>query len=446
MFYSPLSVTARLPLLLAVIVAATAANSNSGALLGSTVLVAKQDPRCSDTGTGTTSQPFCSIAAAALKVHPGQTVLVATGTYSERVTLATSGTRSAPIIFRPKPGANVSLTGKNGFSLSNVSWITISGFTITGTGGYGISVVNSSHVALLRNRVSQAGRQAAGKYASAIYLKNVSDSLVWNNVVFANTYAGILLTYGATRNVVKQNLAYDNRSSDPRRAPGIRLWNAPNNTVTGNISYGNEGSGIELYTGSEGALVSNNSVYGNGNHGIDVFKSTGTGILANTVHDNTTAGINIQGSSRRSTIENNIAVDNGVDSPRTRGNIRVDASSTDGTRMNFDLVFLTGTTSGNYVVVWGNLKAVHLEDLTGTTGQETHGVDADPAWVDPRGGNYHLRARSPAIDAADASVPGQPARDAEGRQRVDATAVPNTGAGRVRYTDRGAFEFTRRTR
>jgi len=436
-------VTTRL-LLLAAVVAGIASGSSSGARLGSTVFVAQQNPRCSDAGKGSASQPFCSISGAALKVTPGSTVVIASGTYTGPVILQTSGTRHAPIVFRPKPGATVLLTGKSGFSLSGVSWITISGFTITRTVGYGISVVNGSHVALLRNRVSQAGQRVPGRYASGIYLRNVSDSLILKNVAFANTYAGILLTYGATRNVVGENLVYGNRTSDPRRGPGIRLWNAPSNTVTGNISYGNEGSGIEIHAGSDSALVTNNVVYGNGNHGIDAFRSTSARLLANTVHENITAGINIQGGSHDSVIENNIAVDNGVDSPRTKGNIRVDASSSNGTLMNFDLVYLTPssqTTTTNYVVVWGRLKAVQLADFQAATGQETRGIQADPAWVDAEAGNYHLRAGSVAIDSANSSVPGQPARDVERRDRFDAPRVANSGAGRKRYVDRGAFEF-----
>ena len=375
----------------------------------------------------------------------GCTVVIASGTYTGPVILQTSGTRHAPIVFRPKPGATVLLTGKSGFSLSGVSWITISGLTITRTVGYGISVVNGSHVALLRNRVSQAGQRVPGRYASGIYLRDVSDSLISKNVAFANAYAGILLTYGATRNVVEGNLVYGNLTGEPRRGgPGIRLWNAPSNTVTGNISYGNEGSGIEVHAGSDSALVTNNVVYGNGNHGIDAFRSTGARLLANTVHANTTAGINVQGRSHDSVIENNIAVDNGVDSPRTKGNIRVDTSSGDGTLMNFDLVYLTPssqTTSTNYVVVWGRLKAVQLADFQAATGQETRGIEAEPAWVDAEAGNYHLRARSDAIDSANSGVPGQPARDVERRDRFDAPRVANSGAGRKRYVDRGAFEF-----
>ena len=110
---------------------------DSSARIGSTVHVAQLDARCSDEASGKADRPFCSIGAAALKVTPGQTVLVAAGDYRERVIIHRSGTRRAPIAFVALPGANVSLSeGKNGFYLSDASWVSISGFTITGTTSY----------------------------------------------------------------------------------------------------------------------------------------------------------------------------------------------------------------------------------------------------------------------------------------------------------------------
>ena len=421
---------------------------DSSARIGSTVHVAQLDARCSDEASGKADRPFCSIGAAALKVTPGQTVLVAAGDYRERVIIHRSGTRRAPIAFVALPGANVSLSeGKNGFYLSDASWVSISGFTITGTTSYGISVFNASHITLFGNRVSRAGKQSPTASAAGIYLKGIRDSLVWRNVSFGNSYSGILLTYGATRNVVKDNVTYDNISGYVRKAPGIRLYASPDNTVTGNVSYGNEDSGIEMYAGSEGALVSNNVSYSNGDHGIDVFGSPGARVVGNTVHRNTASGINVEGGSSRSVIENNIAVDNGIDSPRSKGNIRVDLSSVDGTRMNFDLVYLTSPgqlDNPTYLVVWGVTSATSLHDLTSTTGQEARGIQADPAWAHAASGDYRLSSRSPAIDSADSSAPGQPLRDSKGHKRVDVPRTPNTGAGRYAYVDRGAFEFSPR--
>jgi len=52
--------------------------------------------------------------------------------------------------------------------------------------------------------------------------------------------------------------------------------------------------------------------------------------------------------------------------------------------------------------------------------------------------DYRLRADSPAIDSADSGV-GR-GKDADGHEAVDVPGTPNSGAGPVKYLDRGAFE------
>jgi parallel beta-helix repeat protein len=410
-----------------------------------TLRVDRHDARCSNAKQRDGNRPYCSIGAAALRVSPGQTVLVAAGNYRERVAVHRSGTRRAPVVFAAAPGANVTLSGRgNGFYLSDVSWVTVTGFNVSTTRSYGIAVLDASHITLSRNRVSRAGIRAPAMTAYGIYLSDVSDSLVLGNITYANSDAGIALTNGATRNVVESNRAYDNARGYVRAAAGIHLYSAPANTVAGNVSYDNEDAGIEFQVGSSNALVSNNITYDNGDHGIDVSKSPMPRILSNTVRGNATAGINVEGGSSHALIENNIAVDNAVDSHRTKGNISVDVTSADGTRMNFDQLYLTNsrTLAGSpYLAVWGTSKFRSLLDLQTATGQEANGIAADPAWEDVQSGDFHLTAVSPGIDSADCTAPGQPARDSEGRPRRDDPGIPNTGAGSPPYSDRGALEF-----
>ncbi|MBN2581964.1 MAG: right-handed parallel beta-helix repeat-containing protein [Planctomycetes bacterium] len=54
--------------------------------------------------------------------------------------------------------------------------------------------------------------------------------------------------------------------------------------------------------------------------------------------------------------------------------------------------------------------------------------------------DYRLKADSPAIDSADSSVKRE--KDRDGHEPTDARNVANTGAGPVKFLDRGAFEFT----
>ena len=65
----------------------------------------------SDTNSGSASAPWLTIGHAALEAQAGATVYVGTGTYSESVLFANSGTSSAPIVFN---GQGVAIVDGNG--------------------------------------------------------------------------------------------------------------------------------------------------------------------------------------------------------------------------------------------------------------------------------------------------------------------------------------------
>ncbi len=398
---------------------------------------------CTDTGSGTATQPFCSIRPAASRVVAGQTVLVSSGTYNEGVTVSSSGTAAAPITFATAPGANVVVTGggsasSNGFYLSGRSYVTIQGFTVSGTGSDGIVAKNSNHIAFLSNHVLNAGQPAQGKLAKGIRLDGATDSIVANNTVDHNTDYGIYLTNGSTRNQVTGNRVSQNARVIERAAAGIRLYSSPGNTVSRNISHDNEDSGIEFFTGSNNNLVIDNLTYNNGDHGIDDYGVTGQRIIGNTVYNNVTAGINVEGSSTGATIANNVSVDNGISSPRTHSDIRVESGSTSGTTMDYDLVYLR---AADTILIWNSVNYSSLAALKAATGQEAHGLQSDPRFADAAGGDFHITAGSPAIDSANSGASGQPSTDADEHERDDDPATPNTGAGPRAFDDRGAYEF-----
>src|SRR5437867_4264753 len=116
---------------------------------GTTLYVDGSNSACSDSGSGTPTQPFCTIHAAAARVSAGQTVQVAAGTYQEVVNIPTSGTAGAPIVFTAAPGATVTLRNQtNGFVIANKNWITVTGFTVTGSTQNGINVEGSSNITI----------------------------------------------------------------------------------------------------------------------------------------------------------------------------------------------------------------------------------------------------------------------------------------------------------
>jgi hypothetical protein len=144
-----------------------------------TLYVDKGNPNCSDAGSGTATQPFCTISAAASRVVAGQTVQVSSGTYNEQVTVSTSGTASAPISFVVAPNATVTISGGvvHGFDIVGRSYVTVQGFNITQTSGDGIVVKNSSHITIRANRSSFCGQPTNGQTAKGIRLENSFDRL-----------------------------------------------------------------------------------------------------------------------------------------------------------------------------------------------------------------------------------------------------------------------------
>jgi len=404
-----------------------------------TLYVDGSSPSCSNSGTGAQDRPFCTIGGAVAKVAPGQTVEVAAGTYFEKVDISKSGTSSAPIVVTAAPGGTVTVTGQSsGFVISGRSWITVSGFTVRNTPDYGINVSNSSSITISNNNVSYAGSQASGMTKGGIRLNNSTDSLIVGNTSHDNSYAGIMVVGGSTRNEVRGNETFRNAQGFARAAPGIRIYAAVGNVVDNNVTHDNEDSGIESYPGANDTLIYNNVSYNNGDHGIDDLRTTGQRIIGNTVYNNVTAGINLEGNSTGGTVMNNIAVNNGINSPRTHSDIRIENGSTGGTTVDNNVVYLT---TPDTLLIWSSVSYSTLAKFQAASGQMLHGINADPKWRNMSALDFHLTAGSPAIDYADSGTSGQPALDAEGHPRVDDPATPNTGFGPRAYDDAGAFEF-----
>jgi PKD repeat protein len=406
---------------------------------GSVLYVDGSSASCSDSGPGTSAQPFCTISAAAAHAGAGQTVQVAGGTYSEDAKITASGSPGQPITFQAAPGATVTLTGKaDGFTLTNASWITVDGFQVTGTTSYGINVTGGSHVTISNNHVTSSGQPVKGLIAAGIRLSGVSSSLVAGNDSDHNSDYGIIVTGGSTGVEVRGNTTYANSREYERATAGIRIYQSPGNVVDRNITHDNQDSGIECYPGANNTLIYDNVSYDNGDHGIDNLTATGEVIVGNTVYGNVTAGINVEGGSTGATIADNISVDNGIGSPRTHSDIRVENGSTAGTTMDYDLVDLT---TPDTLLIWDSVSYKTLSAFQAASGQEAHGIDADPRWKAAGAGDFHLTAGSPAIDSADSGVAGEPDTDVDGNPRVDDPGTANTGAGPRADYDRGAYEF-----
>ena len=433
----------------------------TAAFASTTWIVDNTNSNCSDTGSGTASQPFCTIAAAAKKAVAGDTVTVNAGTYAgTSVNPTNSGTAGSPITFTANPGVTIN-GGTRAFALSSRNYITIRGFTITGTSSYGISVSGGSNVTIAGNTESFAGTPITSP-AMGIYLSSLNGGLVQGNITHDNSAHGIYLTGTTTGVTVQGNTSYHNAYQYQRNANGIDDI-APGNSIIGNVTYANEDTGINIYTGGNNALVANNVTYDNGDHGIDDFNVTGGRIIGNTVYFNCTDGINVEGTSGNYDIENNVSVNNAtgaVINPtpipinpstgqpyytnscnRRVGNIGVYDSAPASTTANYNLVYQSGVGAWYTWAGTAYNGTSGLTALRSATGQEAKGIFANPLFVNASAWNLQLSAGSPAIDSANSLASGEQSTDILGKARVDDPNTPNTGNPSGSYYDRGAYEY-----
>lgn len=388
-------------------------------------------PTCSNSGPGSDTEPFCAIGHGAAVAQAGDTVLVHTAIYQERVTFPRSGTSGSPIVFQAAPEEVPVVTGgMNGFRLSGRSWITIRGFTVTDTVSHGIHASSGAGVTISANEVSGAGAPVSDQIARGIFLKGMSSSLVEGNVVHHNSDHGIMLSGGTTGTTVSSNQVFQNAREYTRAAAGIQVHGSSSNVIEANLSYANEDSGFNVREAASDNLIAGNVSRNNGDHGFDTLRATGTRYVANTAYGNNTDGLSVEGSSTGTSIANCISVKNG------KYELYVEASSTPGFTADFDLVWDPDPASD---IKYAGTRYATVGAFAAATSHEIHGIGADPMFMAPPL-DLHLAPGSPAIESANSGVIGQPPVDLEGNPRVDDPAVENTGVGPRPYDDRGAYE------
>ena len=362
------------------------------------------------------------------------------GRDSERVSLSSSGTVAAPIDFTAVPGQNVTLTGgTNGFYTNGKSYVTIQGFTVSGTTQDAIVVSrNSSHITVRGNRVTNAGQPVSGLTARGIRVDITNDNAIANNTVDHNTDYGIYVVGGSTRNEITGNRVFSNARSFERAASGIRIHDSAGNTISGNFSHDNEDSGIELVTGSPNNFVINNVVYNNGDHGIDnTGNSPNNSVIGNAVYNSMTSEINFEG--RRDRLGR---------LQQHRGRQRHQQPAHEGQhprRLDVDDGHDVGLQRRRPERPRAQLRVGHrLRHAVADAGRHragAHGIQADPKWTSPATADFELQQRSPAIDSANSAIAGAQSTDAQDNSRIDDPLTANTGVGPRPYDDRGPLEY-----
>ncbi len=429
-----------------------------------TYYVDRSHPAASNSNPGTEALPWLTIQHAADTLVAGDTVLVKSGTYPERVVVTSDGAAGQEIVFAVYPGHTVTLDGTSVslpdwtglFETYGASWIRVRGFHVahTGPGGLasGIQVDNSSHVVIEQNHTLETA-------SSGILVWLSSDVLVDGNEVENAMTAGA--ASGSERITVARTIGFEVRRNhvhhgNAARGEGI---DAKEGSSLGSIHHNwvHDVPAIGIYLDSWDQPTHDIDVYSNRVHDVAgngfMLAAEQGGLLSNVrVFDNVSyhnrwVGLTIsdccsaQHPMANIQVVNNSFWGNGWTdwggglhhaNPQATG-VLIRNNALSGNR-SFEMTFedvpvSAATLDHNLIGAWHG----YTGEVCGTDCQV-----GDPLWLDPGAGDYHLRAGSPAIDHGSAT--SAPALDFDGWVR---DALPDIGAFERSY-QKGDFDRDRR--
>lgn len=389
---------------------------------------------------------FATIQAAINAAGPGDTILVSPGTYAENInfqgkaitvttkkgpkkTIIDGGAKDSVATFVSGEGLGSVL---NGFTLRKGR----SGFDTPGFGDGGGIRISAASPTITGNSIVD-NRACVGPGISISF----GSPLIQGNTISRNLQqgcsggirgGGISIGGNGTARVLDNVIAANTMTS--ANGGGISPFAAGTPTIQGNTITGNTatgispcaaGGGISMVNFSDtliaGTLITGNSAgCGGGIRWGVPFGDRGPLLVNNTIADNDSAqgsGIYADGFDTQTLLVNNIIVATGAQTAVFCG--------------NFDLnppMFKSNDVFSPMGSAYGGI-CTNQTELNGN-------ISADPLFVNPGAGNYHLQAGSAAIDAGDNIAPSLPANDLDG----DPRKLDGDGNGTV-IVDVGADEF-----
>jgi Pel9A-like, right handed beta helix region len=352
------------------------------------------DPGGSDASAGTASAPFRTIQKAASRVNPGDTVIVRDGTYtgdSVRVAeINRSGTASQWITFRAENQWGAVLDGRDsrtahGIILrEGVGYVRIEGLQIQGTRDGGISASAGTHdIYYYRNLIHQIGRICTDTTGGQVGFRDRPDAV-------RMTYdSNVLHTIGRLHPSDGCSYSTTNYKNHDH---GLYLW-GHELTIVNNVFYDfPSGWAIQSAEGASDWLIANNTfAFANPDREGQIAvwdRNTNFTIANNIFYQPLRAAIYVLPCQNKT----NVVVRNNISTAE----------------MLFDEA--SGRFQCGRITLAGNSTFL------------------DPKLVDPSQLDFQLRASSPAIDKADASLSAG----------FDQAGTPRPQLGGY---DIGAFEF-----
>jgi PPM family protein phosphatase len=191
------------------------------------------------------------LADALQRARPGDTVIVAPGTYSEKVVLRNGVT----LLSAEHLGAVLQGQGTV-VEANGVQHAALSGFRITGGGESGIRLVNSG--------VDITGVEVVGIHGIGLDIEGEAAGAVRASTFIDNGGPGIRI-HGAARPVITHNVISGNGKGENPMRPGLEIDGASKPVVTANIIAGNGAEQVwvsPLFDAS--SLLSRNTIAGSG--------------------------------------------------------------------------------------------------------------------------------------------------------------------------------------
>ncbi len=262
---------------------------------------------------GTQTQPWATFSYANSRLQPGDTLLLLSGTYNQKLVISVSGTAQNKVSVKAAPGNSViidaqyafnpavhvmgsyvdisDLTIKNGqyiCELLSGNSITSSNITVTGcfshgTMAEGSNIVVQTHTIYNTNLENQDRNYSSGWGSGLKVSEGANGVSLRNNTVYNNYGEGIAITKGANVNV-SNNFVYDNYGVNIYVDNSHDVVVEKNlSTCTANTAYQRDGKrpssiyfGMESYSGWGDQFYNvtvQNNLFAFCNHGILYWNS-----------------------------------------------------------------------------------------------------------------------------------------------------------------------------
>ncbi len=444
-------------------------------------------PTGSNSNAGTLAAPFLTIQKAADTVAAGDTVYVRAGTYNEMVVMKTSGTASAPIIFRNygtevpvingsgKPvgeddsvNALILITDKNyikiiGFSVTNYvssNNLVPAGIRVRGT-SKGIEIRNTKVYGI--KTTYSGSNEDRNAHAIAVHGTNDSTSLdgliidgceVYSNLLGqseAVVLNGNVTNFTVTNNIVHDNdnigidfIGYEQTAATAvdQARDGICSDNTVYNiTSANNPTYGGGVSADGIYVdGGKNIVIERNKIW-NCDIGIEAASEHYSRVTSNVIIRNNFiancpgyTGITIGGYAKAKS---------GTDPLKGTGmgsvtDIKVLNNTFYNNQTNITIQFQANVSSN---VIRNNITylGTSIESNESTSNIViSNNITADPKFVNASTRDFHLQSTSPAINAG-VSDSNMGSTDMDKNARVYGSAVD---VGAYEYGSGSAVSYT----